>query len=257
MPAYDSPEAVYFAFLDAFNKRDMDGWTGVNAWPHARISAADPDSQAHWRPPTRVFQDAAEYAEQPIWNDLAASGWARTEPLKPTIVQRSDVKAHLAGGWTRYDPDERPLASNRIVYVTTLVDGSWRLQAQLKTDSFQAGADFSVEREAARDAVESALALLHARDIDAYAAALHYPFTLVGPPGVVIRIDSADAMVAAMRDAGDDDLDAPPGSAQIVNCGQSGANVTFSVRRNGAAESALALVGRRDGQWRMLAISGI
>jgi len=42
-----------------------------------------------------------------------------------------------------------------------------------------------------------------------------------------------------------------------VNCGDSGANVTFQVKRNGVAQDALALVGRRGGVWRMLAISGI
>ena len=257
MTAYDSPEAVYVDFLDTFNRRDAAGWAGVNAWPHARISAADPEETVHWRPATRIFHNAAEYTAAPIWDDLSASGWARSESAPPTIVQASDVKAHIAGGWTRFDADGRAIAANRIVYAAVRVDGSWRLQAQLKTDSYEAGVDFSAQAAAARAAVESALQLLDARDVDAYAANLAYPFTLVGPPGVVMQVDSAAEMAAAIRSVGDDQLDAPPGSAGVVNCGYSGANVIFSVQHGGQREQALALVGRREAQWQILAISGI
>ncbi|MCY3733214.1 MAG: hypothetical protein OXG42_02935 [Chloroflexi bacterium] len=256
MGAYESPEAAYRAFLDTFNARDADGWAEVNNWPHARISAAS-DSEAHWRPPTRIFTDADKYLSAPLWDQLEATGWAHSESSPPRIVQSSNVKAHIAGGWTRYDADGAAMASNRVVYVATRTDQGWGLQAQLKTDSFAEGRDYSAERTAAVAAVESALALLGARDIDAYCEALAYPFTLVGPPGVIIQIDSAPEMAAAMRRVGDDQLDVPPGSAEIVNCGESGANVTFRVARDGTVQEALALVGLRDGVWRMMAISGI
>jgi len=254
--SYETPEAAYLAFLETFNARDAAGWAGVNSWPHARVSAAA-DSAAHWRPPTRVFADAEEYLAEPLWADLEATGWARSESLPPSAVQASDVKAHIAGGWTRYSIDDEPMAANRVVYVMTGTGEGWGIQAQLKTDSFAEGVDFSSEERAAVAAIESALALLDAREIEAYCEALAYPFTLVGPPGVVIVIDSAAEMAEAMRSVGDDRLDAPPGSARIVNCGASGANVTFRVARDGVVQEALGLVGRRDGMWRMLAISGI
>ncbi len=257
MAAYESPEAAYFAFLDTFNARDAAGWAGVNHWPHARISAAAPDSAAHWRPPTRIFTDADQYLAAPLWDELEASGWARSESAPPQIVQSSDLKAHIAGGWTRYDADGKPMASNRVVYVATQTDEGWGLQAQLKTDSFVDGRDYSATEAEVVSAVESTLELLGAREIDAYAEALAYPFTLLGPPGVVIQIASAPEMAAAMRGVGDDRLDVPPGSVRIVNCGDSGANVTFRVEREGESQEALALVGLRDGVWRMLAISGI
>lgn len=257
MAAYESPEAAYLAFLDTFNARDAAGWAGVNHWPHARISAAAPDSAAHWRPPTRIFTDADQYLAAPLWDELEASGWARSESAPPQIVQSSNLKAHIAGGWTRYDADGKPMASNRVVYVATRTDEGWGLQAQLKTDSFVDGRDYSATEADVVSAVESTLELLGSREIDAYAEALDYPFTLVGPPGVVIQIASAPEMAAAMRSVGDDRLDVPPGSVRIVNCGDSGANVTFRVEREGESQDALALVGLRDGVWRMLAISGI
>ena len=257
MAAYESPEAAYFAFLDTFNARDADGWAGVNHWPHARISAAAPDSTAHWRPPTRIFDNAEDYCSAPLWTDLEATGWDHSESTPPTIVQSSDRKAHIAGGWTRYDVDGNAMASNRVVYVATRTGNGWGLQAQLKTDSFVEGRDYSATESTVTTAVESTLNLLGARDVDAYADSLAYPFTLIGPPGVVIQIASAPEMAAAMRSAGDDQLDVPPGSVQVVNCGDSGANLTFRVERDGAAQDALALVGLRDGVWRILAISGI
>ena len=257
MAAYESPDAAYFAFLDTFNARDAAGWAGVNNWPHARISAATPDSAAHWRPPTRTFTDADQYLAAPLWDELEASGWSRSESAPPTIVQSSDLKAHIAGGWTRYDADGKPMASNRVVYVATRTDEGWGLQAQLKTDSFVDGRDYSATEAEVVSAVESTLELLGVREIDAYAEALDYPFTLVGPPGVVIQIASAPEMAAAMRNVGDDRLDVPSGSVRIANCGDSGANVTFRVEREGESQEALALVGLRDDVWRMLAISGI
>ncbi len=257
MGRYESPEAAYFAFLETFNARNAHGWAGVNSWPHARVSAAAPDSSVHWRPPTRVFADAEEYLSAPLWDELEATGWVRSESSPPRVVQSSSIKAHIAGGWTRYDADGKAMASNRIVYVATKTAEGWGLQAQLKTDSFVAGVNYAAEEQAALNAVESALALLGAREVDAYAKALAYPFTLVGPPGVVIQIGAAEEMAAAMRSVGDDQLDAPPGSARIVNCGRSGANVTFSVERDGAVQEALALVGIRNGAWQLLAISGM
>lgn len=257
MGRYESPEAAYFAFLETFNARDADGWAGVNSWPHARVSAAAPDSTVHWRPPTRIFADADEYLAEPLWDDLEATGWARSESMPPTVVQASDLKAHIAGGWTRYDAGGNATASNRNVYVMTRTEDGWGMQAQLKTDSFIEGVDFSAQEQAAMAAVESALELLGSRRVEVYAESLAYPFTLVGPPGVVIAIGSAAEMAEAMRSVGDDRLDAPAGSARIVNCGSSGANVTFRVERDGVAQDALALVGLRDGAWRMLAISGI
>lgn len=257
MGRYESPEAAYFAFLDTFNARDAAGWAGVNSWPHARVSAAAADSSVHWRPPTRVFADAEEYLAEPLWAELEATGWARSASLPPTVVQASDVKVHLAGGWTRFDASDAAMAANRVVYVMTRTNEGWGIQAQLKTDSFADGVDFSAQQLAAVDAVESALGLLDAGEIDAYCEALIYPFTLVGPPGVIIVIESAAEMAAAMRSAGDDRLDAAPGSSQIVNCGASGANVSIRVERDGAAQNALALVGLRENQWRMLAMSGI
>lgn len=256
MAGYESPEAAYFAFLDTFNARDADGWAAVNHWPHARISAAA-DSSTHWRPPTRIFTDADEYLSAPLWSELEATGWARSDSTPPTIVQSSDVKAHVAGGWTRVNTNGDRIAANRVVYVATNTEHGWGLQAQLKTDSFVDGRNYSATEAEVTAAVESTLELLGARKVDAYAEALAYPFTLIGPPGVVIQIASAPEMAAAMRSVGDDRLDVPPGSAQIVNCGDSGANVTFRVERDGLAQEALALVGLRDGAWRILAISGI
>lgn len=257
MGHYESPEAAYYAFLETFNARDGEGWAGVNTWPHARVSAAAPDSSVHWRPPTRVFSTTEEYLAEPLWADLEATGWARSDSLPPTIVQSSAIKAHVAGGWTRYDANGAAMAANRVVYVMTRTDDGWGMQAQLKTDSFVDGVDFSAQQQAAVDAIESALELLGSRRVEAYAESLAYPFTLVGPPGVVIVIESASEMAEAMRSVGDDQLDTTPGTAQIVNCGSSGANVTFQVERDGAAQEALALVGLRDGAWRMLAISGL
>ena len=98
MGHYESSESAYLAFLDTFNARDLDGWAGVNAYPHARVSAAPEDSSVHWRPPTRVFASAEEYVAAPIWDELEATGWVHSVSTPPRVVQSSEVKAHIDGG---------------------------------------------------------------------------------------------------------------------------------------------------------------
>ncbi len=256
MGHYESPEAAYWAFLETFNARDAAGWAGVNSWPHARVSAAPPDSSVHWRPETRVFANVEEYLSAPLWGELEATGWARSESSPPRIVQASEVKAHVAGGWTRYDADDRAMASNRIVYVATKTADGWGLQAQLKIDSFVEGQDLSAEAEAALTAIERVMSTLAAGDVDTWITTFHYPLTMLAGPGEVQVINDA----ATMRERfGAWCAEGLPIShvTEVVQTGRHGANVAQTLTRGGVAIEQLFLVGARDGEWKPLAVSAV
>ena len=132
MGQYESPESAYLAFLDTFNARDLDGWAGVNSYPHARVSAAPEDSSVHWRPPTRVFASAEEYVAAPIWDELEATGWVHSVSTPPRVVQSSEVKAHIDGGAVG-EPTDAPV-----------VDGDFLLEPQLEAIAKGRAADVSL-----------------------------------------------------------------------------------------------------------------
>lgn len=256
MGRYESPEAAYYAFLETFNARDADGWAGVNSWPHARVSAAAPDTSVHWRPPTRTFANAEQYLSAPLWDELEATGWARSQSLEPRIVQSSPTTAHIAGGWTRYRADDTPIASNRIVYVATRTAEGWGLQAQLKLDSFSEGVDFAAEEQAALAAIDRTMNALAAADVDAWTATFHYPLIILFGPGEVQVIEDAAEM---SERHGAWCAEALPISheSQIVQAGASGATVAQVLTRGDFSFEQLFLVALREGQWKPIAVSAL
>ena len=254
MVQYESPEAAYLAFLNTFNARDLDGWVGVNSYPHARVSAAPQDSSVHWRPPTRVFANTEEYVATPIWDELEATGWVHSVSTPPQVVQASDVKAHIAGGWTRYDADESAMASNRVVYVATTSADGWSLQGQLKIDSFVEGQDYSAEERAGMAAVEGVMTALAAGDVEAWLKTFHYPLTMLAGPGEVQVIEDAEMMRGLYGPWCAEGLPISH-ETEVVQAGRHGANVAQTLTRGDASVQQLFLVGERDGVWKPVAVS--
>ena len=254
MGQYESPEAAYLAFLDTFNARDLDGWAGVNSYPHARVSAAPEDSSVHWRPPTRVFASAEEYVAAPIWDELEATGWVHSVSTPPLVVQSSTVKAHIAGGWTRYDADETAMASNRVVYVATKSDDGWGLQGQLKIDSFVEGQDYSAEERAGMAAVESVMTALAAGNVETWLTTFHYPLTMLAGPGEVRVVDDAEMMRGLYGPWCAEGLPISHETV-VVQAGKHGANVAQTLTRGDASVQQLFLVGERGGVWKPVAVS--
>lgn len=256
MGHYESPEAAYRAFLDTFNARDLHGWAGLNSYPHARVSAAPPDSSVHWRPPTRVFANAGEYVAAPIWDDLEATGWSHSVATPPRILQSSDAKAHIAGGWTRYDADDRAMASNRVVYVATKTSDGWGLQGQLKIDSYVEGVDFAAEERAGLAAVERVMTALAAGDVDTWITTFHYPLTMLAGPGEVQVIDDAAMMRERFGPWCAEGLSISHVS-EVVHAGRHGANVAQTLTGGGGVIEQLFLVGQRAGAWKPVAVSAV
>ena len=127
MADYANPEDAYWAFFEAFNAKDRDGWADVMSYPHTRVSA---------RGSVRYYQTPRDYAEGASWEAIEATGWVRTRGIEPVRLHESADKVHLAAGWIRYDAEDEPILSNRVTYILTRVEGSWGIQARFGTDSF-------------------------------------------------------------------------------------------------------------------------
>ena len=251
MVDYAKPEDAYWAFFEAFNAKSREGWADVMSYPHTRVSA---------RGSARYFETPKEYADGASWETIEATGWVRTRGIEPERVHESDDKVHLAAGWTRYDAQDRPILSNRVTYILTLVDGSWGIQARFGTDFYSE--DEALLREsaqAAEDVVRRLLDALMAGDVAGAAALCALPFTEVGV-GEVRRLESASALEERLREAhrGAAMAEAAVEDVRAAQVGTAGVNVAVTLRAGSDRLShGLYLAAKGEDGWRVSAHSRV
>ncbi len=258
---YQTPESAYWAFFERFNAQDADGWAGVMSYPHVRVSAgpAAGSSDRFFNPRTaaRVYSDHDDYAgtaESMGWERFIATGWVRTRGLEPVRVHESEHMVLLAGGWTRLRADDSPIVSNRVLYTLTRPDGSWGIQARFGVDSYDPGSD---QEAVARAAVRSAATRASARrdgDVENWLNLFHYPLTAVLAPGSVVVAEGPDQLRAQERiwtgEAGFD-----KGAIRVIAAGSTGAILSRQPGTDSGAGRQAALLARRDGDWKTLAVT--
>lgn len=272
MGAHQQPSDAYWSFFERFNARDAAGWAGAMSYPHVRVSAAIASGergQIDPRTASRVYPTAADYAAgatEAGWERFEATGWVRTQGITPRLAHwsagksadraagRAANKAHLAGGWTRHRADDSEIVSNRVLYVMTRTAEGWGIQARFGVDSWSRGADTSASAAGALEAAERSMSLLNAGDWDAWSRMHVFPYTVVGV-GELTRAESRDEFLETMRPPAGGGAIA--GSARIVNCGALGANVAIDVDYGGQAGHAIVLAVRREGEWKLAAISNL
>ena len=242
MPAVvDTPETTYREFFRADRAKDPHAWAAVNSYPHVRVAPGG----------IEYFETARDYASQASWTEREATGWVRTGGIGPERLHTSPDRVHLAGGWTRYNADDEPILSNRVVYVLTRIDRSWGIQAR-----FACGAGpvwQSTDDAGPGDVVKAYLAALLAGDLSHAARFARYPLVRVGV-GRVHQYESDVSFTGA--------LGATPTGAystleeRIVHSGKSGATVAVVSRSpSGSITNSLFLVARHEARWRIAAMS--
>lgn len=109
-------------FLAAFNARDGQTWAKTLNFPHVRLAAGE----------VRVWNTSADYAlsSEIAIGQLAQTGWSRSRWDYRRLVQRSDTKLHFLVQFTRYSEVGERLASYEALYIITLKDGHWGVQAR-------------------------------------------------------------------------------------------------------------------------------
>ena len=98
------------------------------------------------------------------------------------------------------------------------------------------------------------MALLNAKDWEAWSHMHLFPYTVVGV-GELMLAESREQFLETMRPP--EGGGAIAGSARIVNCGELGANVAIDVDYGGQPGHAIVLAVRQQGEWRMAAISNV
>lgn len=256
---YKSPEAAYWAFFERFNAQDPDGWAGVMSYPHVRVSAGMPGSKCgrffHPRTTARIYPDHADYAstaESMGWQRFISTGWVRTQGLDPVRIHASEDVVLLAGGWTRRRADDSPIVSNRVLYTLTRLDGGWGIQARFGVDSFEPDGDQQALAEPAIRSAARRQAARQAGDLEDWLNCFHYPLTAVVAPGCVEVLEGPEQLRAQNRIW---DGEIQSGRAQMLAAGTTGALLALHPGERSGTGRGAALVARRDGDWKTLAIT--
>ena len=113
---------VMHAYMAAFNARDPARWADTLLFPHVRISSGG--VIVHPARDEFVAQmDFAAFARRSNWQ---RSAWDHLE-----VIQVGPNKVHIAVQFTRYDPQQVPIASFDSLYVLQPDDsGKWGIRAR-------------------------------------------------------------------------------------------------------------------------------
>jgi hypothetical protein len=239
-------------YLETWNSRDPKRWAASLHYPHIR-------------PGPGAFELSTTPEQYAAGVDFAATlktGWHHSEWTSRRVIQVGVDKVHATGSWQRFTEDGRPLVGSAITYVITREGDRWGVLSR-----FAAGptitdtATLSGNAEAAVAATRAYFAAWNSHNANTLAAAQHYPFVRIGDGAVEVSA-SADTFLSGPEPGRQrtwfetrlDRVEAVQPSADGVNVA-----VTYSRRdRSGDVMSsyeALVLVVRREGAWKVQAIS--
>jgi hypothetical protein len=108
------------AFFTAFNARDNEALKRTLHYPHVRINEAGG---------VNIWREASEAVTN--FDGLARSeGWARSSLDSVTMRQNDAVKVHYEVVFSRYKADGTKYATYQSLWISTLKDGQWGIQAR-------------------------------------------------------------------------------------------------------------------------------
>lgn len=239
-------------YLETWNSRDPKRWATSLHFPHVR-----PGPGAF-----ELSESPEQYAAGVNFKQTLSTGWHHSEWSKRRVLHVGVDQAHVAGSWTRYTEDDRPLASSDITYIITSQNGRWGVLSR-----FAAGpggidpAAAAASGASARKAVEAYFAALNRHDLKALASALHYPHVRIAAAAVELSRTEADFLAGSdpgrLRTWFETRLD----RIEIVQATANGVNVAveYSRRDRGgrilSSYEAVLLAVRREDTWKIQAVS--
>ncbi len=241
--------AAHDRYLAAWNVQDVTAFAASLQYPHTRQSSATSGKV--------LWQNAGEYAAEFDFAPVVASGWVRSYWAERTIVHAGSDKVHVAARARRVDGDGRTIQTLQTLYVVAERDGRWGVRARFSAGPPVEGALADASRRAAVDRVEAYLDAVNRRDVEAFAATLHYPHYRVARGGIQVWEQTRD-LTSTMRF----DRLASTGwnrsewdAIDPVQVSSDGVNVALELSRYDADGEQIAqfhtlyLVTRQDGRW--------
>lgn len=119
--ALNAARGVMDDFMTTFNARDEAAWAATFNYPHVRFASGQvmisPDAKA-----VTDRMDFATFAASTTWHH---SAWDEIEAL-----DAGSKKVHFKVTFTRYTAENEKIATYDSLYVVTLVEGHWGIQAR-------------------------------------------------------------------------------------------------------------------------------
>ena len=247
--------AAHDRYLAAWNAQDAAAFAASLQYPHTRQSPAAPGKV--------LWESAGEYAAALDFAPLVARGWVRSYWDARAVVHAAGDKVHVAARARRVDGGGRTIQTLQTLYVLAERDGRWGVQARFSAGPPVDGPQADASRRAAVDRVEAYLDAVNRRDVEAFAATLHFPHYRVARGGVQVWEQAGD-LTSTMRF----ERLASTGWARSewdaidpVQVSRDGVNVALELSRYNAGGEQIAqfhthyLVTRQDGRWGILARS--
>ena len=112
--------AVLDRFMDALNAYDADGMDACMHFPHVRMAESR----------VTVYEAPGNNPMDLFDRLKREDGWHHSAWDERPLVQWNDEKAHFALSYTRYREDGSVIGKYDSLYILTLKDGSWGVQAR-------------------------------------------------------------------------------------------------------------------------------
>ena len=188
----DSAIAAYWNFFESFNSRDGRAFSAALNYPHVRVSS---------RGTPAIVPSLDDHAASMSWQRVLATGWDHTNGHEPELLHEAEDRAHIVGGWTRVDAQDKAVLVNRVTYIVTRTDAGWGIQCRFGTDAGTAQSSGETEAAHARAValVEDYVDAYNDRDWQQCAGLMATPHFKVDV-GLVREWQDRDSLQTAFRD---------------------------------------------------------
>jgi hypothetical protein len=105
-------------YIDALNRRDLDGIRAAFHFPHAQLRAG---SLIHYATP-------AELSYAGFYKRMAAEQWTRSTWDGHKVALAGPDKVHLDVWFTRWRADGTAIGTHHSLYIVTRIAGRWGIQ---------------------------------------------------------------------------------------------------------------------------------
>jgi hypothetical protein len=119
--ALGAARGVMDDFMTAFNAKDEDAWAATFNYPHIRFASG----KVIISPDAKSITEAMDFA---AFSEM--SGWDRSAWDKVEALDAGSTKVHFKVTFSRYSVEGQKLATYDSLYVVTLKDGHWGVQAR-------------------------------------------------------------------------------------------------------------------------------
>ena len=111
-------------WMEAFNNKDMEGWSNTHNFPHVRIAGGQ---VSLWETKDDYI---SHFSKPDMFKSLEAAGWHHSKWVSRDFDLVSEEKVHVSVVFQRYDKENNPHSKFEALYVVTKINSHWGVQAR-------------------------------------------------------------------------------------------------------------------------------